>query len=164
MSFPLLSLLFAVAITVHNLEEALWLPRWSQSAGRWHHPVGALEFRLAVGVLTVLAYVAACLSVIGGKGSAGTYLIAGYALAMLMNAFFPHLLATLIMRRYAPGTATALLLNLPVTFLLLYQGFQQSYIRLSKFVWAGPLVVAAILGIIPLLFAIGRRGWNIRRS
>jgi len=62
MSFPLLSWLFAVAITIHNLEEALWLPAWSQSAGRWHHPVGAREFRFAVGVLTTLAYIAACLS------------------------------------------------------------------------------------------------------
>lgn len=157
MSFPLLSWFFAVAITIHNLEEALWLPGWSQSAGRWHHPVGAREFRFAVGVLTALAYIAVCLSVVGGKESVGAYLIAGYALAMLLNVFFPHLLATLIMRQYAPGTATALLLNLPITVLLLYQGFQQSYVRLSTFVWAGPLVVAAILGMIPLLFGIGRR-------
>ena len=27
-------------------------------------------------------------------------------------------------------------------------------------VWSGPLVVAAILGSIPLLFAIGRRHWK----
>ena len=164
MDFPLLSWLFAVAITLHNLEEALWLPGWSQSAGRWHHPVGAREFRFAVGVLTALAYVAAYLSVVSGKETLGAYFIAGYALAMLLNVFFPHLLATLIMRRYAPGTATALLLNLPVTLLLLYQGVLQGYIRLSTFVWAGPLVVAAILGTIPLLFAIGRRRWDIRGS
>ena len=92
----------------------------------------------------------------GRAKTVGPYFIAGYALAMLMNVFFPHHLATLIMRRYAPGTATALLLNLPVTVLLLYQGVQQSYIRLSTFMWAGPLVVAAILGTIPLSFAIGR--------
>ncbi len=160
MSFPLLSWLFAVAITIHNLEEALRLPAWSQSAGRWHHPVGAREFRFAVGVLTALAYVAACLSMVGGKESAGAYLVAGYALAMLLNVFFPHLLATLIMRRYAPGTATALLLNLPVTLLLLHRGVQQGYIRLSTFTWAGPLIVVAILSSIPLLFAIGRRAWS----
>ncbi len=160
MPFPLLSWSFAVAMTLHNLEEALWLPRWSQSAGRWHHPVGAREFRFAVGVLTALAYVAAYLSMVGGKESAGAYLVAGYALAMLLNVFFLHLPATLIMRRYAPGTATALLLNLPVTLLLLYQGVQQGYIRLSTFTWAGPLVVGAILSSIPLLFAIGRRAWS----
>lgn len=98
---------------------------------------------------------------VGGKESVGAYLIAGYALAMLMNVLFPHLLATLIMRRYAPGTAMALLLNLPVTVLLLHRGFQENYIRLSTFIWAGPLVVAAILGTIPLLFAIGRRHLSV---
>lgn len=156
MTYPLLCWLFVAAITIHNMEEALLLPRWSQSAGRWHHPVGEREFRFAVSVLTALAYIAAVLSVVGGKETVGSYFIAGYALAMLANVFFPHLLATLVMRRYAPGTATALLLNLPVTVLLLYQGFQQGYIRLPTFLWAGPVVVAAILASIPLLFSIGR--------
>ncbi len=164
MSFSLLCWLFAVAITLHNLEEALWLPQWSKSVGRWHHPVGAWEFRFAVGVLTALAYGAAYLAVVSGRETVGAYLISGYALSMLMNVLFPHLLATILMRRYAPGTATALLLNLPVTLLLLYQGFQQSYIRLSTFIWAGPLVVAAILGSIPILFAIGRSYRKIRNS
>ena len=164
MTFPLLSWLFAGAITLHNLEEALLLPGWSQSAGRWHHPVGVREFRFAVGVLTALAYIAAVLSVVGGKESVGAYFIAGYALAMLVNVLFPHLLATLVMRRYAPGTATALLLNLPVTVLLLYRGFQDSYIRLPAFLWAGPLVVAAILGSIPLLFTIGRFALRVKGS
>lgn len=164
MSFTLLCWLFAACITFHNLEEALWLPRWSQSAGRWHHPVGAREFRFALGVLTALAYGAAYLAGVSGKESLGAYLISGYALAMLLNVFFPHLLATLIMRRYAPGMATAVLLNLPVTFSLLYQGFQQSYIRLSTFIWAGPLVVAPILGSIPILFEVGRRYWRVGKS
>jgi hypothetical protein len=164
MSFLLLCWLFAVAITLHNLEEALWLPQWSKSAGRWAHPVGTREFRFAVVRLTAPAYGAAYLAVVSGKETVGAYLISGYALSMLLNVFFPHLLATLIMRRYAPGMATALLLNLPVTLLLLYQGFQQSYIRLSTFIWAGPLVVAAILGSIPFLLAIGRSYWKIRKS
>lgn len=164
MSFPLLCWLFAVSITLHNLEEALWLPKWSQSAGRWHHQVRAWEFRFAVGVLTVLAYGAAYFAVVGGKETMGAYLILGYAFAMLVNVFFPHLLATLIMRRYAPGTATALLLNLPVTLLLLYQGFKQSYIRLSTFIWAGPIVVASILASIPILFAIGRNFGKLRNG
>lgn len=137
MDFPLLSELFALAITIHNLEEALWLPKWSQRAGRWHHPVGVREFRFAVGVLTGLAYLAAYLSVVGGKETVGAYFVAGYALAMLMNVLFPHLLSTVIMRRYAPGTATALLLNLPITVLLLGRGFQHGYIQLSTFIWAG---------------------------
>ncbi|MFH1985782.1 MAG: HXXEE domain-containing protein [Pseudomonadota bacterium] len=80
MDFVLLSGLFALAVTLHNLEEALLLPTWSRSAGRWHHPVGAREFRFAVAVLTVFAYVTVYLAAVGGKESVGAYLLAGYAL------------------------------------------------------------------------------------
>jgi hypothetical protein len=76
---------------------------------------------------------------------------------MLLNVFIPHLPATLVLRRYAPGTVTGLLLNLSVTSLLLYSAFQEGYVRSSRFLWAGPLVVSALLGLIPLLFAISRR-------
>lgn len=156
MDFVLLSWLFALAVTLHNLEEALFLPTWSRSAGRWHHPVGAPEFRFAVAVLTLFAYAAAYLAAIGGKESVGSYLLAGYALAMLLNVLFPHVLATLVMRRYAPGTVTALLLNLPTTLLLLLRGLQDGYFQLHKLAWVGPLVVIGVLAAIPVLFAVGK--------
>ncbi|MEW6263186.1 MAG: HXXEE domain-containing protein [Thermodesulfobacteriota bacterium] len=156
-NFVLLSWLFALAVTIHNLEEALWLPAWSRSAGPWHHPVGARGFRFAVAVLTAFAYLAAYLAMVGGQESPGAYLIAGYALAMLLNVLFPHVLATLIMRRYAPGTSTALLLNLPASILLLQDGIQTGFIRVFTLVWTGPLVVLTIAGSIPVLFVLGRR-------
>lgn len=161
MNYDLLVWLFAIAITIHNFEEAIWLPRWSESAGRWHHPVKPGEFRFAVFVLTLFAYVAAFLSFVGGKESIGAYLLAGYALAMLLNVAFPHLIATVALRRYAPGIATALLLNFPITFLLLRQAIREKYVELTTFIWAGPLVVAGILGSIPILFAFGR--WKLGR-
>ena len=157
MNFIFLVWLFALAITVHNLEEAIWLPEWSKTAGRWHRPVSAKEFRFAVFVLTVLAYAAAGLATAEGKESTGAYLAAGYALAMLLNVFLPHGIATLVMRRYVPGTLTALIFNLPVTIMLLYRGFHEGYIHIQKFVWLGPLVVFGVLASIPLLFALGRR-------
>jgi len=79
-----------VAVAAHNLEEAIWLPKWSQSAGKWHPKVSAVEFRFAVAVLTILAAIAAILANLQGKGSIGAYLVSGYALAMLLNVIFPH--------------------------------------------------------------------------
>lgn len=157
MDFIFFAWFFALAVTVHNIEEALLLPTWSQKAGKWHHPVGVQEFRFAVVVLTLLAYTAVLLAVVHGKESVGAYLLSGYALAMLLNVLFPHVIATAVMRRYAPGTFTGLLLNLPVTVLLLRQALQEGYIQLNNFVWAGPLVVIGLLLAIPALFLIGRR-------
>jgi hypothetical protein len=161
MGFHQLTWLFAFVTTVHNLEEALWLPAWSQTGGRFHHPIGSFEFRFAVTVLSLAAFIMAFMSVAGGKGSLGAYLVSGYALAMLLNVAFPHLLATLVMRRYAPGTATAIALNLPVTAMLLTKGFEEGFIDPSRFIYAGPLVVIGILLLIPALFFVGRK-WSHR--
>jgi len=156
MNFTLLAKLFALAVTLHNLEEALLLPAWSQAAGRWHPPVGTPEFSFAVAVLTLLAYAAVYLALSKGRESLSAYLLSGYALAMLLNAFFPHVIASVVMRRYAPGTLTAVLLNLPVTFLLLRQGFREQYIHASRFVRIAPLIVLGLLASIPALFFTGR--------
>jgi hypothetical protein len=157
MDFITLSWFFAVVVTGHNLEEAVFLPQWSQKAGRWHPPVGAGEFRFAVTILTLLAFIAAYWSASGARGSVGAYLVSGYALAMLLNVVFPHLAATLVIRRYMPGTATSVLFVLPVSSLLLYRAFLQGYIKFSLFVYIGPGIVLAIMLIIPILFIVGRR-------
>jgi hypothetical protein len=161
MTFLVLTWLFVLAMAVHNLEEAIWLPAWSQRIGqqgsRWHRPVGASEFRFAVLVLTAAAAAAALAANVGGKQSLGAYLVCGYALAMLLNVIFPHVLACLVLREYAPGTLTAILLNAPACALLLELALRERYVDARVFLWAGPLVVLTIAGAIPLLLAIGRR-------
>lgn len=157
MTFFTLTWLFVLAVALHNLEEALWLPAWSQRAGRWRYPVGAREFRSAVVLLAAAAVAAVLLANSGGKGSVGAYLVSGYALAMLLNVIFPHVLASVTLREYVPGTLTAVLLNLPVCALLLEHALREQYVEVRVFFWAGPLVVLAIAGFIPLLFAVGRR-------
>ena len=127
------------------------MPGWSKHAGRYHVPVSARQFRFAVLVLTLLAWVIVGWSALGS--SFAGYLVSGYALAMLVNVVFPHLAATFAMRRYAPGTATAVLLNLPVTALLLQQGFAVEKLDPDTFLWAGPLVAITIAMSIPGLFA-----------
>ena len=83
--------------------------------------------------------------------------MAGYVLAMVLNVFAPHLLATVLRGRYMPGTATAVLLNLPLGWLYLRQALLEHRIDLRVFSWAGPLTVLAILALISVLFALGRR-------
>ena len=157
MGFDALAWLFVAAVAVHNLEEAIWLPAWSRRAGKWHQAVAPSEFRFAVVVLTALAAGAAGLATTQGKQSVGAYLLSGYALAMLLNVIFPHLLASFVMRRYMPGTLTAFALNLPVTAALLHAAVGESYVEMRRFLFVGPVVVIAIVAMIPLLFWLGRK-------
>lgn len=134
----------------------MWLPAWSEAAGRWHAPVGAAGFRFAVAVLSLLLVVAAAAASISGAGSVAAYAMAGYTLAMVLNVVFPHLLVSLFQRRYMPGTATGLLCNLPLGTLYLIRAISDRQVDPGVFAWAGPLVVAGIGGSIPFLFAAGR--------
>ncbi len=154
MGFDALAWAFAAAVTLHNAEEAMALPAWSRRAGRWHVPVGAREFRFATAVLTLLVWAAAAAA--AWDGAAGAYAVGGYALAMAGNAFAPHLAATLALRRYAPGTASALVAVLPVSVALLSAGFAEGRLEWRPFLWTGPLVVLTLLASIPALFALGR--------
>jgi hypothetical protein len=71
---------------------------------------------------------------------------------MAANAVVPHLAVTLALRRYMPGTATGLLLNLPLGAYLLHEAFGQHWIAAGLFVWVAPAVsLALVAGIRPLL-------------
>lgn len=157
MSLSLLGWLFAFGVVVHNAEEALFLPAWSALAGRWHAPVGATPFRFAVAVLSAAVLLAAWLASAGGPQSFGAYFLTGYALAMVLNVLVPHLAATVALRSYAPGTATAALLNLPLGGWLVYRSLAERYVEPSMFVVSGPATVLGIVASIPLLFALGRK-------
>lgn len=157
MSLALLGWVFTLGALLHNAEEARWLPAWSQRAGRWHAPVDARTFRIAAALLSGLFLLLTLAASLGAAGSLAAYLMAGYVLAMVANAIVPHALASVLTRCIMPGTVTGLLLNLPLGALYLRQALQQHAIAWQHFRWAGPLVALAMLALIPLLFALGRR-------
>ena len=92
-----------------------------------------------------------------GPHSLPAYLLFGYAFAMSVNALIPHLIASVVMRRYMPGTATGVLLVLPLGSVLLWRAVTLDWVSLATLIWAAPAVAVALLGAIPLLFAAGQR-------
>lgn len=157
MSLTSIGWLFTLGVLLHNTEEALGLPAWSLHAGKWHSPVGPREFRFAVVVLSSLLVIFALAASLAADGSVSVYLMAGYVLAMVLNVFMPHVLATVFMRRYMPGTITALVLNLPLGLLYLSRSLSENRIELHVLYWSGPVVVLGILASIPFLFHLGRK-------
>lgn len=117
---------FPVAVTLHNLEEAIWLPGfWAERS--WHLPVNAIEFRIGATLTAGLACALTYLSIRYGARSAATYGWAIFSTIMLLNAIW-HLAATLYLRAYAPGVVTAVFVVLPVTIYLLRRGRREGYV------------------------------------
>lgn len=156
MTLGALSTTFVLAVLLHNSEEAWLLPAWSRHAGRLYRPVGRAEFRLAVALFSALMVAVAALAFRQGPRSLGAYLFFGFVFAMAANAVVPHLALTLALRRYMPGTATGLLLNLPLGASLLQDAFRQHWIAFGRFLWVAPAVGMALVATIPLLLAAAR--------
>lgn len=151
------ALFFCVVITLHNLEEAIWLPRWSQSAYAIQPPVSANEFHFAVIVITAFAYLTAFFFTRCFHKPLAIYAFTGFLGAMILNTFFPHLLSTILMQTYAPGLMTGLLLIVPVHSYILYQLHKTHAIMLRAIILSTIVVGGMLLLLIPVLFFIANR-------
>lgn len=156
MSFGNLQWLFPIVVTLHNAEEAIWLPEWSKRTGFWRTPVAPGVFRFAVSVLTVLAFAVTWLSAVSGKQTVWTYLVFGSMVTTLGNVLIPHVAVSVARRSYMPGVATAVTLNLPVLSLLVVMALREGYVSGAKAAEYSVGVAGLVLLFIPALFKIGR--------
>jgi hypothetical protein len=142
-------------VTLHNAEEAIWLPGWSKRAVLWRSPVSPGSFRFAVVVLTLLAFTVTGLSAASGKQTVWTYLAFGYMVSMLANVLIPHLALTVALRSYMPGVVTAVALNLPVLTLLVVLALREGYVSGWKAAAYSAGVTVTLLAAIPILLKTG---------
>lgn len=148
--WQLACLLFALAITAHNIEEFVWLPAWSQDAGKWSKAFAELAFKKMIIGLTLLVYALLIAAASLPQASWLIYPLAGYAGAMALNSFHPHLFASIAQKRYSPGLATGLLLNLPAGCWLIYVALGISLIEVNA------LIISIVLCAVTLLLLIPR--------
>lgn len=133
-----LKLIFLLGFTLHNIEEAIWLPEWSKYAKKFHEPVERNQFVFAVIVVTIIGYVVTAAEIIeSNSGGVFIYVYLGFIGMMGLNAFLPHLAATILLKKYAPGLITALLLNLPLSIIII-----------ARYIVAGINVYFLILAIL----------------
>ncbi|MED3575063.1 HXXEE domain-containing protein [Cytobacillus praedii] len=153
-----LVIFFCFAITLHNIEEAIWLPKWSQQqSSRFQKPVTSSEFHFAVIFITILAYLSAFSFLYMPKSDFAKWIFIGFLGSMIFNAIFPHLIATVLMKKYAPGLLTGILLNLPINSLVIYQMFLKNLITCKELVISTFVVGIILLILIPFLFKVGRK-------
>lgn len=107
------ALLLALAVTAHNIEEMIWLPRFKPGPAP---KVSARAFRFAASAIALIFWVVAIAVPNVPRAEA---IMAGFAVAMMFNAVVPHLALTAWLRRYSPGTATAWLAVVPAGLFML---------------------------------------------
>ena len=111
--------LLPLVVSLHNLEEAIWLPRYWVRRGwqLW----SASEFRVFATLVAGLAWLITYFSLRHQERSIARRLFLGFCWVMLLNAVW-HIAASLYIHSYAPGVVTAIFLVLPATsYLLLWR-------------------------------------------
>ncbi|ERI10365.1 HXXEE domain-containing protein [Aneurinibacillus aneurinilyticus] len=150
-------ILFCFAITLHNIEEAIWLPKWSQQPSKFQKSVTAGEFHFAVIVITALAYLSAFYYLFVPESNLAKWIFIGFLGSMILNAIFPHAIATIVLKRYAPGLVTGIMLNIPINSLIILRLFENHQLAWKELIFSTMAVGIILLALIPLLFKIGRR-------
>lgn len=107
--------LFPVVVFVHNMEEAIWMPRFWRSHA-WH-PIHVTEFRALAFAVALLAF-AVTYAATRERRKFAIYAFAAFCAIMLLNALW-HIGVTIYLRTYAPGVVTAIFLVLPISAYLL---------------------------------------------
>ena len=150
-------LLFLMSFTLHNIEESIWLPKWSKNARKYHPTVENNEFHFAVLVITVIGYILTFLFVIYGSHNLFIkYLYLGFIFFMCFNAIFPHLIATIFLKKYAPGTLTGLILNVPIGLYIIFIKYGNK-LDISKLLFSFFIIIVIALILLKQLFRLGKK-------
>ncbi|WP_102691783.1 HXXEE domain-containing protein [Rummeliibacillus pycnus] len=159
-----IGIFFCLAITLHNLEEAIWLPKWSQNASKFQKSVSPREFHFAVIVITLLGYLSAFMYTYFPENSIAKWIFIGFLGSMILNALVPHFMATIIMKQYAPGLITGILLNIPINSFIIRKMFSNHLIIWSELIISTLIVGICLTLLIPILFKLGRMFSNNDRA
>lgn len=107
--------------------------------------------------ITLLAYLFSFLYMLYANNGIIRYVYFGFVGAMILNAIFPHLIATIVLRQYAPGVITGILLNVPCYSLLISFAVKSNVISLTEVLVSTVIVGGIMLAILPILLRIGRK-------
>jgi len=148
--YKLTAILFGVGVTLHNLEEAVYLPGWFRSNLTLLFEPNRKIYWIVTSLVSVVIWVPIVGVCISREGSRFQTVLSGFALLMAINAVVPHLALSLVKRSYSPGAGTGVLFNLPLGVLLIRE--QLGSVPTSHaYIWRDA-------GLYALLLAVGTLG------
>ena len=144
-------LLFCLSITVHNIEEALFLPAWTIN----NSPItiSNMTFLITVIIVTIIGYTSAIFYTLK-SGDTIKYIFIGYVGAMWINAFLPHILFSLLSLSYMPGTISAVLILIPIHTFIIAKFIFVDKVKIDKIIYASAICGGGLICLIAFLFFI----------
>jgi membrane-bound acyltransferase YfiQ involved in biofilm formation len=146
--FRILLWMVPIFFMIHNMEEALFMERWSKRLPVKIHPaVSTPRFVVAVTFLTISGFVLTYISLVWLPTSIGYLLILGMQAVLLVNAFIPHLATTIRFRLYSPGIVTVIVLIIPFSLYLFRRAFTEQLLTWAQFwllIWIAPFAMVAL--------------------
>ncbi len=153
-SYKKLAWIPAVTETIHNIEEAVFLPAWSAGAGLWNWHLTVFQFRFAVAAVTLLVYVIIYYYTRNGN-KFSTHLYCGTLVVILVNVFVPHLAVSVLTASCSPGVLSGIILNVPATLYLLRRGLRENLFTYSVLARGTAVIALVMLLLIALSFTAG---------
>ncbi len=160
LTFTQLLWLIPVVLTLHNIEEALTMPRWvmaNLSLIKESLPISIdLQFTPAqllfsLLIATVVPIVVTMVCINGEPRSRKLYLLFLLQAIVLLNVFIPHIAASIRMGQYNPGVITAVCFNLPFSVYFFRRAFLEQYLASREFV---SLFILALLVYGPVAWTL----------
>ena len=147
-------------ITLHNIEEALWLTEWQiKNMPNIRKNPKKENFIFAVLGITILGYLTAGLFMLYPDKIYFQYAFIGFIGAMLINAIIPHLLLTIIYRKYCPGVFTGCFLLMPFHIIFLINATNNG-LGIIEIIIATLIVGLILLISIPLFQILANKIFN----
>ena len=146
-SFARLLWLIPIFLTIHNMEEAPFMEGWSRRLPRnLSLTITKRQFVVAVIFITIAGFAFTYIGVEYLANRTGYLLVLGMQTILFVNAFVPHIVATIRFRMYSPGVISAMLITLPFSLYLFGRALEEKIMDWAQF-WV-------LLGIAPFTMVI----------
>jgi len=145
-SYKLTAILFGTGVTLHNLEEALFLPGWTRSHLKLRFEPNPGIYWVLTSLVSFVIWIPVVGLCVSEESSSFQDALSGFALAMAINAVLPHFIISLVKRSWSPGVGTGMLFNLPLGVLLIHDQLQNRAISPVE-VWRAAILYALLLTV-----------------
>jgi zinc transporter ZupT len=162
--YRFLQWLVFLCVALHNLEEGLaakaYFPKVKDLL-RNRVPAAVLasipsleQFYIALVGATLVPFVLTVIATTGRPTRFKSYLVAVVAMGLLLNVFIPHVPAAVALGGYAPGVATAVLINLPFSIYFLRRSLREGRVDGRGLVVTAAIALTILLLGVPLLWLL----------